>query len=95
MAGDKTYLRCSAKVKTFSNGGSAILFGVKVEELIKFANEHVNERGYLNLVISERREPGQYGDTHSVALDTFQPSQRGGTKTTDAIDNINDESIPF
>jgi hypothetical protein len=76
MAADKVFLKCSAKSKSFSNGGSKLLLGVKVDELIKFANEHKNERGYLNLEITERRSVGQYGDTHSVALDTFKPGAR-------------------
>lgn len=73
---DKTFLRCSAKAKTFSNGGTKLLIGVKVEDLIAFAKAHGNERGYLNLVVTERREVGQYGDTHSVALDDYQPKGR-------------------
>ena len=71
---DKVFLKCSAKAKTFSNGGSKLRLGVKVEDLIAFAQQHANERGYLNLEISERREVGQYGDTHSVTLDTYDPN---------------------
>lgn len=73
---DKTFLKCSAKQKTFSNGNSILTLGVKVEDLIAFARQHANERGYINLVIQERREPGKYGDTHSVALDTYEPKKR-------------------
>lgn len=72
---DKTFLRCSAKEKEFRSGGSVIRLGVKVEDLIAFAKEHGNERGYLNLSISKRRSVGQYGDTHSVSLDTYEPRQ--------------------
>lgn len=69
---DKIFLKCSAKEKTFSNGGSVIRLGVKVEDLLAFAKQHGNERGYLNLQIGARREVGQYGDTHSVTLDTYE-----------------------
>lgn len=72
---DKVFLKCSAKEKTFSNGGSIIKVGVKVADLIAFAEKHANERGYLNLTIGSRREVGQYGDTHTVTLDTFTPRQ--------------------
>lgn len=68
---DKVFLKCSAKQKRFDNGGSVINLGVKTADLIAFAEAHTNERGFLNLVISERREVGQYGDTHSVTLDTY------------------------
>jgi len=70
---DKVYLKCSAKEKTFSNGGSIIKLGIKVADLIAFAQQHGNERGYLNLCIGARREVGQYGDTHTVTLDSFTP----------------------
>lgn len=76
MSESKIFLRCSAKEKTFDNGGSVINVGIKVSDLQAFAKQHANERGYLNLVIQQRREPGQYGDTHSVCLDTYEP--KGG-----------------
>jgi hypothetical protein len=76
MATEKIFLKCSAKQKSFSNGGSILTIGVKVEDLIAFAKQHANDRGYLNLVISERRETGKYGDTHSVTLDTFTPTRQ-------------------
>lgn len=73
---DKTYLKCSAKEKTFGNGGSVIKLGIKVEELAAFVKAHKNERGYVNLVIAQRRNVGEYGDTHSVYLDDYTPSGR-------------------
>ena len=60
---EKTYLKCSAKEKIFANGGSVLNIGIKA---------HTNERGYLNLNISKRNEVGQYGDTHSISLDTWK-----------------------
>lgn len=73
---DKVYLKCSAKAKTFNNGGSIIKVGIKVSDLAEFVKAHKNDRGYLNLVISERREVGQYGDTHSVYLDVPSGARR-------------------
>lgn len=78
---DKVYLKCSAKSKT-GKFGDVLLVGVKAEDLIDFADRHKNARGYVNLVISARKGPGQYGDTHSVALDTFEPS-KGATPVAD------------
>lgn len=72
---ERVFLKCSAKEKSFGNGGTKLLIGVKVEDLIAFAKAHGNERGYLNLAVTSRREVGQYGDTHSVALDTFTPTR--------------------
>jgi|TARA_R110000824_G_scaffold18615_2_gene73410 hypothetical protein len=71
---EKVYLKCSAKKKIFDNGGSILNIGIKAETLTAFIAEHTNERGYLNLTVQERREVGQYGDTHSVTLDTWEPA---------------------
>ena len=95
---DKIFLKCSAKQKRFDNGGSVINLGVKVADLVAFAQAHTNERGYLNLVISERREVGQYGDTHSVTLDTYvskakEPGGMAGPAL--ASPPISDDDIPF
>ena len=76
MANDKVYLKCSAKAKTFDNGGTIIKIGVKREDLAEFVRAHTNERGYVNLIVGERREVGQYGDTHSVYLDPYKPGER-------------------
>ena len=95
---EKIFLKCSAKQKRFDNGGSVINLGVKVADLVAFAQEHTNERGYLNLVISERREVGQYGDTHSVTLDTYvgKAKEPGGIAAP-ALEShpITDDDIPF
>ncbi len=69
---EKIYLKSSAKEKIFPNGGSVLNIGIKAEELIQFIQAHTNERGYLNLNISKRNEVGQYGDTHSISLDTWK-----------------------
>ena len=95
---DKIFLKCSAKQKRFDNGGSVINLGVKVADLVAFAQAHTNERGYLNLVISERREVGQYGDTHSVTLDTYvSKAKESGGMAGPALDSppISDDDIPF
>ncbi len=83
---DKVFLKCKAKERTFNNGGSVINISIKVDDLIRFANEHKNERGYLNLTVQARREVGQYGDTHSVTLDTYQSGARQTAPADDAED---------
>lgn len=82
MAEPKKYLKASAKEKV-NEWGARLLIGVKADDLIQFARENANERGYVNLVVAPRKEPGQYGDTHSVYLDTWvKSSGREGTVTT-------------
>lgn len=36
----------------------------------------VNDRGYINLNLNRRKEVSQYGNTHSIVLDTWQPNQQ-------------------
>ena len=86
---EKVYLKCSAKARD-TNYGEMLNIGVKAEDLIAFAQQHVNERGYLNLTISKRRSVGTYGDTHSVTLDTYQPNRETITDP-----RLPDEGAPF
>jgi len=78
---DKVFLNCSAKERAFRDGGTKLNVSVKADELVRFAQQHANERGYVNLTISKRREVGKYGDTHSVTLDTWVPRPRAGAAT--------------
>ena len=79
----KTYCNgVSAKQITFQSSGKTILkLGVNAEKMISFLTQHQNAKGFVNLGISERREVGQYGDTHTVWLDTWQPES---SRATDA-----------
>ena len=78
---DKVYVpKCSAKEFVFKTGHSQIKLGFKVDALIEFVKAHANEKGYVNLIVSKRKEVSQYGETHCVCLDTWVPGQRtGGT----------------
>jgi hypothetical protein len=75
---EKIFLKCSAKEKTFASGGSILNLGIKVADLLEFAQRHANERGYLNLCVQSRRELGKFGDTHSVTLDTWVAKPKTG-----------------
>lgn len=86
---DPIYLKCSAKKKSFPNGGSVLNIGVKAEDLTAFIADHTNARGYVNLTVKERRETGRYGDTHLVVLDTWEATPKPTPTPTDISD------IPF
>ena len=74
MAETKTYVpKCSAKEITFQDGGKLLKLSFGIDTLLEFARNHGNEKGYLNLLVSARKTPGQYGDTHTVYLDTWKP----------------------
>ena len=83
--GEKIFLKCSAKEKVFSNGGSILNLGIKVADLLEFAQRHANERGYLNLSVQSRREIGKFGDTHTISLDTWVKKPKGDADDLSAI----------
>jgi hypothetical protein len=91
----KIYLKCQAKEFAFPNGGVVINVGVRAEELIAFAHQHGNSNGYVNLTISKRREPSQYGQTHSVYLDTYEPKPQTVPPSSMDSDVDYDDDIPF
>jgi hypothetical protein len=92
----KTYLKASAKARD-TQFGQIIKLGVKADDLIAFAREHVNSRGYLNLDIVARKEVGQYGDTHSVALDDYVKGsgQSAPSPRADHSGPVADSDYPF
>ena len=73
-----TYVpKSSAKERT-GQFGSFLAIGFEAKALIEFIQANTNSRGYFNITVSKRKQPGDRGDTHSVALDTFEPNRGGG-----------------
>ena len=73
----KTYINgISAKQVTFTSGKSILKLNIHVAKLIEQLQQHANEKGYVNLGVSERREKGKYGETHTVWLDTWKPTPK-------------------
>jgi hypothetical protein len=48
---------------------------------IRYADLNPNDRGYVNLIVAERKSPDQWGKTHTVYVDDWTPNagrdQRG------------------
>lgn len=98
MPEQKTYCNAVyAKQVKFNNGNSIMKLSISVKKMIEFLNAHANEKGYVNLGVSERREVNEHGDTHCVWLDTWKPTPRGDgapAKTTPANKPPTDEDFP-
>ncbi len=66
-----------------------------VEKLQQYANE----KGYVNVVMSKRKEPGQYGETHYFTLNEWNPenSQNNSkpSQNKSTSEDISVEDIPF
>jgi hypothetical protein len=66
-----------------------------VEKLQQYANE----KGYVNMTMSKRKEVGQYGDTHYFTLNEWKPegemNNSSAPKNDSANGDISVEDIPF
>jgi hypothetical protein len=67
---DKNYIGGSAKVVS-TQFGEIINLSLKLEDMQKI----VNEKGYVNMSVMKRKEPGQYGDTHYVVENDYQKTR--------------------
>lgn len=76
------YVPKSSAKKRDTTFGEVIKLSFKVSELGAFAKQHKNDADYLNLEIVPRKSVSDYGDTHSVKLDTWKPKADGGGQKT-------------
>ena len=74
MSNEKTYVG-GAKEMTGNYGVfHKISFSAQDLETLK---SHLNAKGYVNLAMNQRQSPSQYGQTHSLVIDTWQPTPQG------------------
>lgn len=67
----RNYIKGSARMFKFQNGGEVLNLSLKLEDMAAIANE----RGYVNMTVAVRRETDDYGNTHLVYENTFKPEQ--------------------
>ena len=65
----KTYIDGSSCKAISGQFGEFYNLSFNLEKL----QEYANEKGYVNMTMSKRREPGQYGDTHYFTLNDWKP----------------------
>jgi hypothetical protein len=101
MPEEKTYVPRSGAKEISKNGWSMLKLSFKSADFVKFIHENTNEKGYINLCVTKRREVGQYGDTHCVWLDTWRPSENRSPQAVspqpaaDTATPIEDDDVPF
>ena len=71
----------SAKKKEFQKGGSILNASICLDDLINHSEEFQtistgNGKKYIKLKITSRKEPDNFGNTHSVEIDTWKPEQQ-------------------
>jgi len=88
---DKNYIGGSAKVIP-TQYGDMMNLSLKLEDMQKI----VNEKGYVNMTVMKRKEPGQYGDTHYVVENDYQKNRdANGGGASAGPSKIAAEDVPF
>ncbi len=65
----KTYIDGTSCKAVSGQFGEFFNMSFNLEKLQQYANE----KGYVNITMSKRKEPGQYGDTHYFTLNDWKP----------------------
>jgi hypothetical protein len=65
----KTYIDGTSCKAVTGQFGEFFNMSFNIEKLQQYANE----KGYVNITMSKRKEPGQYGDTHYFTLNDWKP----------------------
>ena len=92
MSQDRVYInQCSLREKTFDNGGSLINAAFKVSEL----QEHVDENGWVNIVIAKRREVSEKGATHYAYINDYEPPQNNDEPKKSFNKKVVKDDLPF
>jgi len=95
----KTYIDGTSCKAINGQFGEFFNMSFNVEKL----SQYVNDKGYVNITMSKRKEPGQYGDTHYFTLNEWNPEGQSNTNTQNISNNasnntdedISVEDIPF
>jgi hypothetical protein len=78
----------SGKEKIFDNGGSIISVSLDMDDIRKHWADYgfttTSGKQILKLKIGKRREEGRYGETHTVEIDTWKPTN-GGPSDPDRV----------
>ena len=70
MSNEKQYIGGAKEMNGNFGAFHKISFSAQDVENLK---QHLNAKGYVNLVMNKRREPSAYGQTHSLVVDTWEP----------------------
>ena len=96
----KTYIDGTSCKAINGQFGEFFNMSFNLEKLQQYANE----KGYVNMTMSKRKETGQYGDTHYFTLNDWKPegganasapTNNSSPSQNDASDDISIEDIPF
>ena len=89
---DKIY--CGSGKEKFD--GNLVEISVCVSDLPKDKIFEYNGKKYIKLKVVKKREEDQFGKTHYVEVDMFEPKQDNGNEVVDgAKPNSKQDDLPF
>ena len=97
MAQDKIWCG-QGKKREFSNGGSITTISIDLDTIEQYFEQYGkrgknNGKRYITLKVASKREEDQYGNTHSVEIDTWKPdnshNNQGGDTYNAHSQNVN------
>ena len=75
----------SGKERVFENGGNVLTVTLNIDEILAQYDAYGfttnTGKRTIKVKISRRREVGQYGETHTVEIDTWKPDGVGNAYT--------------
>ena len=88
---DKKYIGGSAKTIS-TQYGEIMSLSLKLADM----QDIENEKGYVNMTVLKRKEPGQYGDTHYVVENDYQKNRPEGGESAGPVTTPAPEmDVPF
>lgn len=91
----KTYIDGTSCKAISGQFGEFFNVSMNIEKLQQYANE----KWYVNMTMSKRREVGQYGDTHYFVLNEYNPEATSWDNSSAPAKESNDEisvsDVPF
>jgi hypothetical protein len=84
----KTYIDGTSCKAVTGQFGEFFNMSFNVEKLQQYANE----KGYVNVTMSKRKEPGQYGDTHYFTLNDWKPEGEANYSNNTPTENKSADS---
>ncbi len=87
----KTYIDWASCKAINGQFGEFFNMSFNIEKLQQYANE----KWYVNLTMSKRREVGQYGDTHYFTLNEYNPNNNNtnNNQSTDQVDDSSQDDV--
>ena len=91
----KTYIDWTSCKAINGQFGEFFNMSFNIEKLQQYANE----KGYVNITMSKRKETWQYWDTHYFTLNDWNPEAATNNQNTKSNDNVSSDisvdDIPF